>query len=106
MIIKIQISDAAYEHMMKHGTRIQGTIGLVNANEGNFNAHNNSGTLYRPNCEGKFKKLSHGRVTVTGQSVRVNLVVDRMETDVDVSDVILDDCWTAREFITKITGEL
>lgn len=39
MEIRLQISDGAYQRMMAHGGRVQGTIGLVNPQEGNFNEH-------------------------------------------------------------------
>ena len=39
MIIQLQLSDKAYERLLASGSRLQGTIGLVNPNEGNFNEH-------------------------------------------------------------------
>ena len=40
MTIKLQLSDASYQRLIKTGSRIQGTIGLINPKEGNFNEHN------------------------------------------------------------------
>lgn len=39
MIIQLQLSDKTYERLLASGSRLQGTIGLVSPNEGNFNEH-------------------------------------------------------------------
>ena len=39
MNITLQISDAAYQRLVSTGSRIQGTIGLINPMEGNFSEH-------------------------------------------------------------------
>ena len=63
MIIQLQLSDKAYEHLLASGSRLQGTIGLVNPNEGNFNEH----ARHASNGNGDYKyiRLRHGRASVT-----------------------------------------
>ena len=56
MDIKLQISDSAYQRLVSSGSRIQGTIGLINPTEGNFSEHRKSGS--RPGT--KSIKLRHG----------------------------------------------
>ena len=43
MNINLQISDSAYQRLVSTGSRIQGTIGLINPTEGNFSEHRKSG---------------------------------------------------------------
>ena len=68
MYIKIQISDATYASLLNGTSRIQGSIGLVNPTEGNFNAHRR----WRAKPGTQYMKLPHGRISVTDEDVRMN----------------------------------
>ena len=57
MEVKIQISDAVYANLLKGEKRIQGTLGLVNPTEGNFNAHQRT---WRPKPGTQYMRLPHG----------------------------------------------
>lgn len=76
MEVTIQISDAVYAQLLNKNKRIQGTLALVNPTEGNFNAHNKT---WRPNPDNRYLKLPHGRITVTEEKVRMNLLIKRDE---------------------------
>ena len=56
MNITLQLSDAAYQRLISSGSRIQGTIGLINPTEGNFSEHKKGHT--KPGT--KSIKLRHG----------------------------------------------
>lgn len=60
MEIRLQISDGAYQRMMAHGGRVQGTIGLVNPQEGNFNEHMRRAAT----ASTEYIRLAHGRASV------------------------------------------
>ena len=64
MIIQLQLSDKTYERLLASGSRLQGTIGLVSPNEGNFNEH----VRHTSNGNGDYKyiRLRHGRAPQTG----------------------------------------
>ena len=81
--------------MMAHGVRIQGTIGLITPNEGNFNAH-----LRRtPKGEDKYIKLPHGRASVGGDQVRLTLRIGLDEAGIIPSEAIEDESRRASNFV-------
>ena len=100
MYIKIQISDATYASLLNGTSRIQGSIGLVNPTEGNFNAHRR----WRPKPGTQYMKLPHGRISVTDEDVRMNLRISRDEM-VDAPQAILDEGIEASSFVEFITDE-
>ena len=77
MEVRIQISDAAYASLLNGTKRIQGTLALVNPNEGNFHEHQRT---WRPKPGTQYLKLPHGRITVTDEKVRMNLLISRDES--------------------------
>ena len=95
MDIKLQISDSAYQRLVSSGSRIQGTIGLINPTEGNFSEHRKSGA--RPGT--KSIKLRHGRASVGDTQVRLTLRIGLDEVDVIPSQVIEDESKEASAFI-------
>ena len=96
MNIQIQLSDKVYQALLTSGKRIQGSIGLVNASEGNFNAHRRY-LVGRPAT--KYIKLAHGRASVTHERVSLTLRIDRKETDVVPCEVIDLEACQASDFI-------
>ena len=100
MYIKIQISDATYASLLNGTSRIQGSIGLVNPTEGNFNAHRR----WRAKPGTQYMKLPHGRISVTDEDVRMNLRISRNEM-VDAPQAILDEGIEARNFVEVITAD-
>ena len=95
MNINLQISDSAYQRLVSTGSRIQGTIGLINPTEGNFSEHKKSGA--RPGT--KSIKLRHGRASVGDTQVRLTLRIGLDEVDVIPSQVIEDESKEASAFI-------
>ena len=77
MIVKIQISDSAYAQLLNGTKRLQGTLALASPTEGNFHEHNKT---WRPKPGAKYMKLPHGRVTMSDESVRMNLQIKRDES--------------------------
>ena len=88
-------SDSAYQRLVSSGSRIQGTIGLINPTEGNFSEHKKSGS--RPGT--KSIKLRHGRASVGDTQVRLTLRIGLDEVDVIPSQVIEDESKEASAFI-------
>lgn len=99
MTIKLQLSDASYQRLIKTGSRIQGTIGLINPEEGNFNEHNKNSS-YTPN--GKFIRLPHGRASVNEKRIRLSLSIDVNETSIIPADAILDESRQASDFVDRV----
>ena len=77
MNITLQISDATYASLLNGTKRIQGTLALVNPNEGNFHEHQRT---WRPKPGTRYLKLPHGRITVTEEKVRMHLLIKRDES--------------------------
>ena len=77
MIVNIQISDRAYAQLLNGTKRLQGTLALVNPNEGNFNEHNKT---WQQKPGTKYMKLPHGRISVSDERVRMNLQIRRDES--------------------------
>ncbi|MBE6275092.1 MAG: hypothetical protein E7096_01885 [Bacteroides sp.] len=76
MEIRIQINDVIYAKLLNGTSRVQGSIGLVNPTEGNFNAHNRS----RSQANNRYMKLPHGRISVNDDNVRLHLCIHRDES--------------------------
>lgn len=95
MEIRLQISDAAYQRLVSTGSRMQGTIGLVNSTEGNFNEH-----MRRPAPKDeRYIRLPHGRVCVDKHRARLVLRVDFDETDIIPAQAITDEANEASDFV-------
>ena len=86
--------------MLNGTSRIQGSIGLVNPTEGNFNAHRR----YRPKPGTQYMRLPHGRVSVNDEKIRMHLCIARDEW-VDVPQAILNESEEASDFVEIITEE-
>lgn len=100
MDIKIQISDHAYQRLMSNGGRIQGTIGLVTPNEGNFNEHVRHADAGRDGA--KYIRLRHGRVSVNGDRVRLTLHIGLDEAGVVPSEAIENESREAGGFVDDV----
>ena len=100
MIIQLQLSDKAYEHLLASGSRLQGTIGLVNPNEGNFNEH----ARHASNGNGDYKyiRLRHGRASVDQNRVRLALSISLDEADITPADVLIDESRQASDFVDRV----
>ncbi|MCD8137681.1 MAG: hypothetical protein LUH01_17715, partial [Parabacteroides gordonii] len=72
MNITIQLSDRAYQRLLSSGSRLQGTIGLVNPNEGNFNEHIRH-TPENGSDNSKYIRMLHVRVSLNEIRVRFTL---------------------------------
>ena len=101
MIIQLQLPDAVYASLLNGTTRVQGTIALVNPNEGNFNVHNRNAQ----SASRKYIKLPHGRASVDDKSVRLTLNIDLDETNVRPNIAILDESLQASDFVNVIMKE-
>ena len=77
MNITLQLSDTAYQRLVSTGSRIQGTIGLVNPMEGNFSEHKKG--VSKPGT--RSIKLRHGRASVGDTQVRLTLRIGLDEVD-------------------------
>ena len=96
MTINLQISDSVYKALLAGGNRIQGSIGLVNPKEGNFNVHRRSPG---ERLDTRYIKLAHGRASVTENRVSLTLRIDRRETDVVPYEVIDVESQVASDFV-------
>ena len=94
MIIQLQLSDKTYERLLASGSRLQGTIGLVNPNEGNFNEH----VRHTSNGNGDYKyiRLRHGRASVGA----LNIALD--EAGITPADILMDESRQASDFVDHV----
>lgn len=95
MEIRLQISDGAYQRMMAHGGRVQGTIGLVNPNEGNFNEH----MRHNPGASGEYIRLAHGRASVDDKKARLTLTINLDEANILPARVLREEAREAADFV-------
>ena len=72
MEVKIQISDEIYAKLLNGNKRVQGTLALVNPQEGNFNAHQRT----RKKIDRTSMKLPHGKVSIIDKYIHLNMKVD------------------------------
>lgn len=101
MKITLHISDADYRDLVQAGRRMRGSIGLINPTEGTFNRHHNEG---RPRAKNyRFCKLTHGRVSVTDERVRMTLDIDRSEAEICPAGAIEEESQLASYFVASET---
>lgn len=99
MEIRLQIPDNAYQRLVSHGGRIQGTIGLVSPNEGNFNEHRR----YSPREDGgTYRRLKHGRVSVSPEKIRMTLCIKMDRADICPSEAIENESREASGFVGEV----
>ncbi len=98
MTITLHLNDATYQRLVRTGSRVQGTIGLINPAEGNFNEHNKGACP----ASAKFIRLPHGRASVGEKRVRLTLSIDMDEADVVPADVLLDESRQASDFVDRV----
>ena len=101
MIIQLQLPDAVYASLLNGTARVQGTIALVNPNEGNFNAHQR----HTQSPLRKYIKLPHGRASINNDSVRLSLNISLDEANVHPGIAILDESLRASDFVNNIMKE-
>ena len=99
MEIKIQIPDAVYASLLKSATRVKGSIGLISPREGVFNAYKE----YRNHTRREYRKLPHGRVSMTEESVRLTLNINLDESSIHPADVIVNESAKAGNFVESLT---
>lgn len=99
MELKIQISDNTYQRLLSSGSRVQGTIGLVNPNEGNFNEHIRHTDTNGGSDNSKYIRLRHGRVSVNSKRVRFTLHIALDEAGIIPSEAIEDESREAGYFV-------
>lgn len=97
MEIKIQISDAVYAQLLNGTKRVQGSIAMVNAQEGNFNAYarntdKEKDTVY---------KLPHGTLRINDRRTSVRLWFDRKRERVNVAQAISAESRNASCYVTE-----
>ena len=98
MNVTIQLSDATYASLLNGTGRIQGSIALVNPNEGNFNEHRR----WRAKPGTHYMRLPHGKISVSDENVRMNLCISRDEA-VDAPQAILGESIDASSFVEIMT---
>jgi hypothetical protein len=99
MTIKLQLPDDVYASLLKGNARMQGTIALVSPREGNFNVHSRK----RNSSAREFRKLPHGRVSMSSENIRLTLSIDFNEHGIQPAQVLIDESITARHFVETLT---
>ena len=94
MTIKLQLPDAVYASLLKGNARVQGTIALVSPREGNFNVHSRK---LNPSAR-EFRKLPHGRVSMSSENLRLTLNIDFNEHGIRPAQVLIDESITASQY--------
>jgi hypothetical protein len=99
MTIKLQLPDAVYASLLKGNARVQGTIALVSPREGNFNVHSRK----RKTSAREFRKLPHGRVSMSSENIRLTLNINLDEAHICPADIIIYESATASNFVETLT---
>ena len=97
MKVTLFISDADYRDLISNNRRIQGTIGLTSTKEATFNRHRHECRPQAPDY--RYRKLTHGRVSVTNERVRLTLNIDRSESDICASECIENESSLASDYV-------
>lgn len=100
MELTIQLSDKIYERLLSTGSRIQGTIGLINPHAGNFNEHVRHTDGYG-NAGSRYILLRHGRATVNEKRVCLSLRIDLDESNIIPSEAIEVESRQASNFVDE-----
>ena len=100
MELTIQLSDKIYERLLSTGSRIQGTIGLINPHAGNFNEHVRHTDAYR-DMPSRYIRLRHGRATVNEKRVCLSLRIDLDESNIIPSEAIEVESRQASNFVDE-----
>ena len=95
MTIKLQLPDDVYASLLKGNARMQGTIALVSPREGNFNVHSRK----RNPSAREYRKLPHGRVSMSSENLRLTLSVDFDEHGIHPAQVLIDESITASHYL-------
>ena len=101
MNVTIQLKDATYASLLNGTKRIQGTLALVNPNEGNFNEHQRT---WRPKPGTQYMRLPHGKISVSDDNVRMHLRISRDEF-IDMPQAIMEESIDASNFVEIVTDE-
>lgn len=101
MTIQLQLPDTVYASLLNGTARVQGTIALVNPNEGNFNVHQR----HHQSPKRKYIKLPHGRASINNDSVRLSLNIGLDEANIHPGIAILDESLRASDFVNNIMKE-
>ena len=51
--------------------------------------------------KGKYRKVAHGRITITDESVRFTARYRKDEQDLDIATALISEAITARDFVTN-----
>ena len=101
MNVTIQLNDATYASLLNGTKRIQGTLALVNPNEGNFNEHQRT---WRPKPGTQYMRLPHGKISVSDDNVRMHLRISRDEF-IDMPQAIMEESIDASNFVEIVTDD-
>ena len=93
MEIKLYISDADYASLLNGTRRLRGSIGLLSPTEGTFSLHAKTGRTTRD-----YRKLPHGRVSMSSENLRLTLSVDFDEHGIHPAQVLIDESITASQY--------
>ena len=77
---------------------MQGTIALVSPREGNFNVHSRK----RNPSAREYRKLPHGRVSLSSESLRLTLNIGLDESNICPSQVLLDESEMASYYVNRM----
>ena len=99
MTINLQLPDAVYASLLRGSTRVKGSIGLVSPREGIFNAYKEN----RSRSAREYRKLPHGRVSMSEESVRLTLNINLDESSIHPADVIVYESAKASNFVESLT---
>jgi hypothetical protein len=96
MNLNIMIPDDTVRQMLSSGRRIQGTISLANAKEGNFHPHHRQDYV-APDPSRTEIMLRCGKAIVTKEKLSLHLKVNREHVEFPVW-TITNDCREAKDF--------
>ena len=84
------------EERLRAGKKVTGTIRLLSPLTVVFNEWKES-----DRTKWKYRKVAHGRITITDESVRFTARYRKDEQDLDIATALISEAITARDFVTN-----
>ena len=92
--LKLQLTEQLYEALKNRNGRLEGSIGLINDWEANFNAYKR----YRCRKRVKSMALPHGKASITDELMKLSLRIKLTETEVKPTDTMVKESRIAGDF--------
>ena len=99
MKVALFIPDYLLPRMQLNKKRVEGTLGLLNEGELDFNPYNR-----KPRRKDRIYKLPHGEASMRGKYAHLHLRIDTEREKVDVGNAIFSESAEAQIFFDELAA--